>query len=424
MADFESRHADWLPFVEALERALRLCAPLPPRAVPLGEAMGLALGGSVQAARTLPPGPTSAMDGYAVRSQDLPPEGAESILRVTGESRPGDPFSDALAPGAAMRIMTGGLLPPGADTVIPVERTGGEVAGGVRIPAGAAAGAHVRPSGEEMTEGDLLASSGDTISPWLTALFATARLTEVLAIPRPRVALLVTGSELDEIGEGVDPFRKVDVFSSALPPQIHDAGGEALPPVRVGDDQSAMVRALQEASQGADLILTTGGASMGAGDLVKRSLDTLEYHSDFWRVRIRPGSPVGGGALHVPGRERPIPVFSLPGNPVSAFITFLVLARPAIRAMGGHLRRHLPRVRATLRETIKGPDHLTHFLRVQLIQGEGGRWEATGTGPQGSGVTRSMAAADGLAILPEGVGSLYPGAEVEVVLLPHPGWLQ
>ncbi len=425
MSEFESRRADWLTYDEALEAIFSLAPPLAPQPISLAAAMGGALATPVLAPRTLPPGPTSAMDGYAVHGADIEEGAGEMVeLHLVGECRPGDPPPPPLKRGTALRVMTGALVPPGTDSVIPVEGTAGEEGNQVRIAEDVELLRHIRPAGEEMQEGDLLAEEGSSVTPFLTALLAAAGVDSLQVVQRPKVALLVTGDELDEVGGSLHPFRKVDVFSPSFPALVEDAGGAPLPPERVGDDPEKLRSAFEVAATRADLIITTGGASMGVGDQVKRVLDEMGYTPAFWRSRVRPGSPVGAGTLHLPGSSRKVPVVGLPGNPVSAFVTFLVLARPAIRRMGGHRRLHLPRLRATLTAALKGPSHLTHFFRVRLSPVEGGRWEASSTGFQGSGMTRSISDADGLAVLPEGIGSLYAGAEVEVILFPLPGWLR
>lgn len=437
MADFETREADWLEFRVALERVQTIRRPLAVVSEPIESAVGLAAAEEVVSSLTLPPGPTSHMDGYAVRAGDLTPSpdvGFSDALPVVGTSLPGAPFRNPLPPKGAVRIMTGSLLPEGADTVVPVERTDRETGatGSVRISFERAAadpfprqGSHVRPPGEEVKEGERLAQRGDTVTPGLLALIAATGVPAVRAHPRPTVALLVTGSELVPAGDPAalaGGIRRVDILSPTLPAFVQQAGGTALAPRRVRDDREETKRAFREAASGADMIVTTGGASMGEADLLKGVLDEMGFELDFWRVRMRPGSPVSFGRLPVDDDRRAVPVLGLPGNPVSSFVTFLTLGWPALRALGGHSRRVLPTIRATARETMPGPEDLTVFLRVRLEPEAGGRWGARLSAPQGSGAIRNFALADGLAVLPEGVGSLRDGADIAVTLLPHAGW--
>jgi molybdopterin molybdotransferase len=330
--------------------------------------------------------------------------------------------------------MTGALLPAEADRVFPVEVTDGEsgTSGIVVIGDGSEAsdvwstsGRHVRPTGEEMRQGELLASPGESLELGLLALVAAAGVNPVSAHPSPRVALLVTGSELVSAGsaEALEGgIRRADVLSPTLPHLVRQAGGNPLVPRTVPDDSESLRSALLEAVTEADLVLTTGGASMGRVDLMKAVLAEMGVDLDFWRIRMRPGSPVSFGHLPMEGGTRRVPVLSLPGNPVSAMVAYLVLGVPAIRALGGHTKRFLPCIRASVREPLPGPDHLTRFIRVVLDPEGDGTWGARLSAPQGSAVIRSLALADGLAVIPEGWPAPTVGGSVEVLLLPRAGW--
>ena len=434
-ADFETRTADWLTFPEALDR-VRSVDPLPAVSLPLVDALGLAVAREVRSALTLPPGPTSHMDGYAVRTADvvLSRDVAFAVaLPVIGTSRPGHPPTGPLAPGSAARVMTGGLIPEGADAVVPVEKTDREQAapGRVRIvfASGAEnpvrAGAHIRPAGEEVENGERLAAPGDTVTPPLLALVAATGTSSLLVHPAPRVAVLVTGDELVPAGD-VDALaggtRRADVLSPTLPAFVRAAGGAPLTPARVEDDRAKLGKALLDAAAAADLVITTGGASMGEADLVKNALDDVGFELDFWRIRMRPGSPMSFGRLR--RDDRSVPVLGLPGNPVSAMVTFLTLGVPALRTLGGHANAHLPTLRAVAREPLRGPADLRVYLRVTLDAEGEGRWGARLSAPQGSGAIRNLALADGLAVLAEGVGEVTEGESVPVLLLPRFGWAE
>ncbi|MEX0935675.1 MAG: molybdopterin molybdotransferase MoeA, partial [Gemmatimonadota bacterium] len=349
--------------------------------------------------------------------------------------RPGHPWTSEVPRGAAARIMTGGLLPPGTDTVVPVEETDreSEEPGSVRISAQQGEtstlerGRYVRPAGEEVREGAVLAGPGDTVTPGLLALLAHVGTGTVPVHRAPTIGLVVTGDELvdpgnpDEMDGGV---RRVDILSPVLPALVRQAAGRPLAPRRVGDRVDELDRAFREVVEASDLIITTGGASMGETDLVKRTLDGLGFELDFWRARIRPGSPVSLGRLPRPGAGGKVPVIGLPGNPVSAVTTFHVFAAPSIRHLGGHTRCSLPNLRATARDRLGGPKRLTRFFRVRLEPEGDGAWGATLTGRQGSGVIQSLAHADALAMVPEGVDGIDPGESVPVLLLPDSGWLR
>jgi molybdopterin molybdotransferase len=330
--------------------------------------------------------------------------------------------------------MTGALLPMGSDRVFPVEDTDGESGepGLVRIRRSedgrspwSVPGKHVREAGEEVREGDLLASTGDSLDFGLLALLGTTGAASVPVHPQPRVAVLVTGSELVPVGSRESlggGRRRADVLSPVLPILVRGAGGLALPPATVPDEAHALRGSLEKAATEADFVVTTGGASMGTADLVKEVLDGMGFELDFWRIRMRPGSPVSFGHLPVPAGPRKVPVLSLPGNPVSAVVGCLVLGIPAIRALGGHRRRFLPMIRATLRDPLPGPEHLTRFFRVALDPEGGGTWGARPSAHQGSGALRSVALADGLALIPEGKAAPDVGEPVEVLLAPRSGW--
>jgi len=425
---FETRPADWLSLPEARERVLALARSTPPHALSLELAEGLALAAPVYSPASLPRWDTSAMDGYAVRRADV--EGADPdsprILPVVGVARPGSPPERTVGLGEAVRIMTGAPIPPGVDTVIRVEDTDGEETepGRVCILRDRDVGRHIRSRGKDAREGERLLTPGATVGPGVKALLAGVGVAEVEVHRRPRVAILSTGDEL----VGPDRFREVlegaavpDTNGPFLTAAVRGAGGEPLPTERVPDRAEALQEAIARSAAAADLLLVTGGASMGEGDLVKRVLDGMGFRLDFWRVRIRPGSPFSAGTLPRGGAP-PLPVLGLPGNPASAFVTFQLLARPLLLAQGGHTRRHRPTLRARAGLPLLSAPGLTHLVRVTLEPEDGG-WVARPTGPQGSGLLGSLAHADALALVPEGVEEIAPGEEVEVMLLGDgPGW--
>ena len=422
MPDFESRSEDRLPLEEALERVLGGLSTLPSETVRLEEALGRALTHDVLAPRQLPPWDSSAMDGYAIRGDDLAgaTEDHPTILAVTGVIHAGTRFEGTVGPGEAVRIMTGGEVPDGADTVIRVEDTDREEteAGSLRICSERDRGRHVRPAGEDWSEGAIALESGTGIGPGHIAVLAAARVSSVTVHRRPTVAILASGDELLDLdGTSVDPHRIPESNSHYAAAGVRAAGGT---PWRLGiarDDRADIRRHIVNAAD-ADVLVTLGGASMGEGDLFKTVLEDLGLQLDFWRVKIRPGSPMSFGRLPKEGGGSQA-VFGLPGNPASTFVTFELFVRPYLLALAGHDRLHRPTISALAAMDLTTAEDLTGFLRVRL-NGAGRELQASLTGPQGSGLVGSLGAADGLAIIPTGVKTIPRGAPVDVMLLDDP----
>jgi molybdopterin molybdotransferase len=427
--DFEIRTADWLGVDQAVTRVLEGVARvrIPPERLPLSETPGRALAEEIRATATLPPWDNSAMDGYAVRGEDI--SGATPthpiVLRVTGLLRAGEVPSAPVGRGEAVRIMTGAPLPPGANSVVRREDTDEEATEGrVSVLRDRDEGRNVRPGGQDMRPGDVVLKPGHAITPGAVGLLAAAGRADAWVHGRPSVAILVTGDELrtpehyDDVraGAGV-PESNGPMLMAA----VTAAGGHASLLGPVPDRMEALAEAVDR-SRDADVLITVGGASMGEADLVKRVLEGAGYEPDFWRVRMRPGSPFGFGWL--PAGERSQPVFGLPGNPSSAFVTFEVFVRPFLRRLGGHDRIRRRTVVCRAAEEIAGADGLTLFNRVQ-VDTTTAPPTARLTGPQGSGLVRGLAHAEGLAIIPEGRDAVAPGQTVEVILLDdsggHPG---
>lgn len=419
---FESRAADWLSVEEALERILGAATPLESQSRPLTESVGYALAEDVVADVTLPPWDNSAMDGYALKAVDVRGAGADAPVRlsVSRQVRAGDPPGDPLADGEAVRIMTGAPVPPGADSVVRVEDTDAEAeAGAVIVRDDRDAGQNVRPAGQDMRPGELLLSRGHTISPGSVGVLSAAGV-ERVPVHRPAsVAVLTTGDEL----RGPDRFEDVrsgkgipDSNGPMLAAMIEGAGARAVRLGIAGDQPDALADRIEQAAD-ADVLVTIGGASMGEADLVKRVLDRLGYEHDFWRVRMRPGSPIGFGWLPRGGRRQP--VFSLPGNPASAFVTFEVFVRPFVRRLGGHGRTGRRTVVGRAGAPLRTPATLTYFLRVGM-EGSGADATVTLTGSQGSGLVSGLAKTEGLTIIPEDVSSVDEGDQVNVMLIREP----
>jgi len=419
---FESRSADWLGVREALHRIMGGAEPLDAQSVPLESSLGLALARDVVADVTLPPWDNSGMDGYAVRAADVRGATASAPVRlaVTRQVRAGDPRGAEIGEGEAVRIMTGAPVPPGADSVVRVEDTDAEGdAGVVLIGDDRDAGQNVRPAGQDMRPGELLLAKGHTVSSGSLGVLAAAGLGQV-SVHRPAsVAVLTTGDELrgperfDDVrsGQGIP-----DSNGPMLAAMIAEAGAEPRR-LRIAEDDPATLAARIAEAASADVLVTVGGASMGEADLVKRVLDAHGYEPGFWRVRMRPGSPVGFGWL--PRGERRQPVFSLPGNPASAFVTFEVLVRPFLRRLGGHARTERWTIVCRTAAPLRTPATLTYFLRV-AVDGAGRDATVRLTGSQGSGLVSGLARTEGLTIIQEDVSSLEEGDEVTVMLIREP----
>lgn len=424
---FEDLEPDWLDVASARKRILSRARPLPSLELPLDESRGHALAEDLDVRVTLPPWDNSAMDGYATRSADVrgAHESSPVELDVVGVVRAGDHERPTVGEGQAVRIMTGAPLPPGADGVVRVEDTDAEEdgSGRVRIFDDRDAGRNVRPGGEDLTAGEPLLRKGATLGSGRIGLLAAQGFAQVPVHRPPVVAILPNGDELADadafdavrdgraIPESNGPMLAAGVRSAGATPRL-------LPIAR---DRTEDILDRLDRARDADVLVTVGGASMGEADLFKRVLADRGFRLDFWRVRIRPGTPFSLGEL--PTDDGAVPVFGLPGNPGSAFVTFEILVRPYLLALGGHRRRHRSVVEARSARPLESPARLTHFFRVRLDAKDDGGLLARLTGPQGSGLVHSVGRADGLAVVPEGVERLDAGDPVRVVLLRDgPGW--
>lgn len=424
MTDFEDRPADWLTVSDAVERILAQAVPLSTERTPLTDAMGRALADDVRARYELPPWDNAGMDGYAVQANDVraATETDHVSLRVIGSIAAGSERGPAVEPGTAVRIMTGAPVPAGADSVIRVEDTDREAGarGVVQISANRDVGRNVRPRGQDMARGAVVVPSGRTVGPGQVMAITAAGEQEVEVHRRPTVALLPNGDELVEPTE-VDALERRRAIpesnSIGLASAISHAGGTAVRLEIARDTQTSIREGVLSASK-CDALITLGGASMGEGDLVKRVLHDLDFDLDFWRVKIRPGSPMSFGHLPLTDGRR-LPVFGLPGNPASAFVTFQVFVRPFLLKLAGHERVHRRTVRMVAGETLPSTLGLVHCLRVVFHDGSGaGRPRHVYlAGPQNSGLVRGLSEAEGLAIVPELETAIEEGQDVDVILL-------
>nr|WP_246212948.1 gephyrin-like molybdotransferase Glp [Streptomyces abyssomicinicus] len=449
---------------EHLEDILSTVRPLEPIELQLLDAQGCVLVEDVTVPVSLPPFDNSSMDGYAVRVADVTgaSEQYPAVLDVVGDVAAGQEPGLRVGPGQAARIMTGAPLPPGAETVVPVEWTDGGLGAGpatgmrarsqapegasgqVRVFRPAEAGAHVRRAGSDMKAGDRALTAGTVLGPAQLSLLASVGRATARVRPRPRVVVLSTGSELVPPGEPLKPGQIHDSNSFALTAAARDAGAIAYRVGAVADDAETLRTSVDDQLVRADLLVTSGGVSVGAYDVVKEALSSpapvgpvtgddgrdengadgdggsssgdgegaVAAGVDFRRVAMQPGKPQGFGLI---GPDH-TPVLTLPGNPVSSFVSFEIFVRPVIRALMGlpEDRLHRPRARAVLTadQALASPPGRRQFLRGRAEDGR-----VTPVGGPGSHLIGALAQANALIVVPEDVTSVEPGTDVEVVLL-------
>jgi molybdopterin molybdotransferase len=364
------------------------------------------LAADVVAADDVPGFDNSAMDGYAVRAADT--AGAPAALPVAGESRAGHPAPGPLSAGEAMAISTGAMVPDGADAVVRVEDTAPN-GGVVEVRVAVEAGRNIRRAGEDVRAGSTVLRAGARLGPAELGVLASVGVAEASCTRRPRLAVLTTGDELIGPGEPLGPGDVRDTNGVGLAGLAIEAGADVAFAARVADEPEATVAALRTALQ-ADVVVACGGVSVGTHDHVKPALAELGVEPAFWGVALRPGKPTWfgtrGDAL----------VFGLPGNPVSAMVTFHLFVRPALLALAGAARPRTP-VQATMDEPYAKAPGRAHAVRCAVEARENG-WHVRPTGPQGSHVLTSMLGAGALAVLPADRGDVAAGERVEIEFLP------
>jgi molybdopterin molybdotransferase len=372
--------------------------------VDLLAALGRVLAEPARSTRLIPPWPNSSMDGYAVRAVDTRPG---ATLAVVGRIVAGALPTHALGAGETMRIFTGAPLPEGADAVVPQEDVDA-VDSRVTLHGRTDHGAYVRPAGEDVRMGDVVLEPGTRLAAAEIGILATLGYSQVEVARRPRVAVLSTGSELADLGTEPGPAQIPNANTYSLMAQVMEAGGVALN-LGVAPDDLTTIRERIRRGREADVLVSSAGVSVGDLDLVREALVQAGADLHLWKVNMRPGKPITFGSLA--GR----PVFGLPGNPVSAMVTFELFVRPALLAMQGLRAAGRPIVRAVAAAPIVNHGSRRGYLRVSL-EARDGRWHARLTGDQGSGILRSMVAADGLAVL-QGDTKIDSGQEVNVMVL-------
>jgi molybdopterin molybdotransferase len=398
---------------EARAIVLEAASVLAAERVSCEAALGRVLAEPVRATRTLPPAACSAMDGYAVRSADLAAAaaGPGATLAVAFEVAAGGQGVRALRAGEAARIFTGAPLPEGADAVV-MQEDAEALDGAVRFRAPARAGQHVRPEGEDVRSGDLVLAPGCALGPSQIGMLAALGRSGVAVHRRPRVAILSGGDELVEPDEPTEGGRIVSSNSYALAAQCREAGAEPSL-LGIARDRPEDLERLLRAGLHADLLVSSAGVSVGDRDYVRPVLEKLGCRLVFWGVRMKPGYPLVFGRFE--GERGPL-VFGLPGNPVSAMVTFEQFVRPALRKLAGRRAWFRPTVEATLGEALHKSPGRTHFVRVELT-GSPGALRATPTGNQSSGVLLSMVLAQGLLVFPAEANELPAGARVRVQVI-------
>jgi molybdopterin molybdotransferase len=399
-----------ISFDEALNNILSHIQPMGLEKVSLLESLGWVIGEDVFARWDIPPLDNSAMDGYALRFEDVEKASPDRPVRleVIEDLPAGSISKKTIGRGQAIRIMTGAPIPKGADTVIPVEDTKKE-GGSALIFKPALFGENVRKAGEDVRKGDRIISHGDIIRPAELGMLASVGRSSVSVYQKPLVAILCTGDELVDVDETLEEGKIISSNSYTLAAQVRECGAI---PVQLGIAKDRKEEISQKLRQGirADVLISSAGVSVGDYDFVKGVLGDLGMKMAFWQVAMKPGKPLAFGTIQ--GK----PVFGLPGNPVSSMVSFEQFVRPSLLKMMGHRQFYRPVVEAILQDEIEKKPGRRHFIRA-FVSFKEGSYFATTTGDQGSGILRSMVKANGLIIIPEDQEVARAGDKVKVQLL-------
>ncbi len=405
---------------QAFEKILSYMPVLEPEQAPILDTLGQVLAEDIFSDINIPPLDNAAMDGYAIRAKDT--EEADSktpaVLRVIDTVIAGAISTKEVAPGTAIRIMTGAPVPKGADAVVRFEDTDeterkGAAQNEIGVLCKLKPGANIRRAGEDVVKGSLILKKGTVIRPAEVGVLASLGKSQAPVIRRPVVAVLATGNELVEVGKPLPPGRIYNSNTYSVAALVKRYGG--IPKI-LGialDTEKSLIEKLRQ-GQDADMLITSGGVSAGDYDIVKDVL-AKEGEITFWTVRMKPGKPLAFGTIKG-GKGRSIPHLGLPGNPVSSMVTFELFARPAIFKMMGKKNFAKPAVEATLEEPIANTDGRRVFVRT-IVEKRGGKFYARLTGPQGSGILTSMSLANGLVVVPEDKAEVKAGEVVNVMML-------
>ena len=397
------------------------CLPLEPRRVPLGAALGLVIAQDVVAAELIPPFVNSAVDGFAVRAADIAGATVDAPVQLTviATVAAGAVSAVPVGAGEAIRLMTGAPIPIGADAMVMVEDTmmvedTGALDAGTRVSVcrSATAGDNFRAAGGDVRPGDFVVPSRTVLTPAHLGVLASLGCLDVLAYPRPRVGVISTGDELIEGPVLLGPGQIRDSNRQTLLSMADDAGFESVDLGLIRDNERLIAEGFERGALSCDAVISSGGVSMGDFDFVKRVLDR-DGEMNWMQIAIKPAKPLAFG--HMGGK----PVFGLPGNPVSSMVSFELFARPALRSMAGHAVLDRPRLAArAAQDFLRTPDGKTHFVRVSATYANGG-YAVRSSGGQGSHQLTTMAAANALAVLPDGNG-LRAGGAVEIIVFGTP----
>jgi molybdopterin molybdotransferase len=412
---------EYLTVAEALSLVLNGMAVLAAELIPIDDVLGRVLAAPITAQDNLPPFANSSMDGYAVRAEDLQGAGIDTpvSLKVLADIAAGTVADVSVTEGTAARIMTGAAMPQGADAVVPVEDTNEPWRNSERplpdrilVSRAIKPGDYVRPIGEDIQSGQVVLPAGHVLRPQEIGLLAALGVSQVPVYRRPRVGLLSTGDELIAIDQELKPGKIRDSNSYAQAAQLKSLGAE---PIYLGvarDQESDVRRKLAEGlDQGVDLFVSSAGVSVGAYDVVKAVLEK-EGNVGFWRVRMRPGKPLAFGSYHG------IPYLGLPGNPVSAMVSFERFVRPAVLKLGGYTEFERPCVEVLFQEDISSDGRETYVRALVTRTAEG--YEAISTGSQGSNILTSLVKANALVIIPEGVKKVKAGTRLQAMMIDWP----
>ncbi len=397
---------------EALTRLLALVEALPPEQISLADGLGRVLAEAISARRTQPPFAVSAMDGYAVRADDLARMPVE--LRIVAEVPAGSGFGGHVGPGEAARIFTGAPMPAGTDTMViqeDTERSGDRV----RVLEGAPRGHYVRREGLDFAEGDTLLNPGRRLSARDVGLLAAMNRPWLFVHRRPRIGILSTGDEIVMPGDPIGPHQIVSSNSLALAAIVTACGGVAVSVGNAPDDPEAL-RRIAAATSGVDLLVTTGGVSVGEHDLVREALAVDGFDLDFWQIAMRPGKPL------MVGRYRGTPMLGLPGNPVSTFVCAMLFLKPAIERLSGLSAAAEPVATARLGAALAGNDRRQDYLRARLARTADGVEEVFAFEVQDSSMMRLLSAADCLILRPPHAPAAAVGSIVPIIRFPRGAW--
>lgn len=400
-----------IPLDEARAHVLAACAPLPPTDVPIMSSVGCVVADAVTAAEDVPPFANTAVDGFGVHAADVAT--VPAVLRIVDTIAAGAARHEPVGAGECVRIMTGAPVPPGVDAVVMVEDSELVDADHVRLSASVRPGDAVRAAGSDVRAGEVVVTPGTVLRPAHLGVLASIGRTVVRAHPRPRVGVLSTGDELVADGGPLALGQIRESNKHMLLALVAAAGAEPVDLGLVRDDESALEAVLADGAARCDALVTSGGVSMGDFDIVKAVLGRLA-EMRWMQIAIKPAKPFAFGVLTLDGGRR-VPIFGLPGNPVSSFVSFELLARPGLRRLAGHPDVQRTPVLAVADEPLaRRPDGKTHWVRVYGGFGPDGRLHVRSTGPQGSHQLAATAAAQGLAQVVDGDG-VPAGGDVPVL---------